>query len=49
MQAAENITDHKALSDQLLVQNNELQITVATLRTNEENYFWQPQRTLRTY
>jgi transposase len=32
MQAAENITDHKALSDQLLVQNNELQITVATLR-----------------
>jgi len=32
MQAADNITDYKALNDQLLVQNNELQITVATLR-----------------
>ena len=32
MQAADNITDYKILSDQLLVQNNELQIIVATLR-----------------
>jgi len=32
MQAADNITDYKALSDQLLVQNNELQIMVDTLR-----------------
>ena len=32
MQAADNITDYKALSEQLLVQNNELQIMVAALR-----------------